>query len=45
MFPVFIAITNAYQNLDYSNAAVKRISQIYDKKISSGKREYKKIKF
>ena len=45
MFPVFIVITNAYQNLDYSNAAVKRISQIYDKRLVQEKKKYKKIKF
>jgi ATP-binding cassette, subfamily B, bacterial PglK len=32
VFPVFVAIVNANQNLDYSSAPVKKIKELYDKK-------------
>jgi len=31
VFPVFVAIVNAYQNLSYSSAPLKKIKQIYEK--------------
>jgi ABC-type bacteriocin/lantibiotic exporter with double-glycine peptidase domain len=45
VFPVFVAIVNAYQNLDYSSASVKKIKEIYEKKNDEVKNNLEKIIF
>tara|TARA_A100001015_G_scaffold299831_1_gene384418 strand:+ start:465 stop:2129 length:1665 start_codon:yes stop_codon:yes gene_type:complete len=45
VFPVFVAIVNANQNLDYSSAPVKRIKEIYEKKNEEVKNNSEKIIF
>ena len=45
VFPVFVAIVNAYQNLDYSSAPVKKIKEIYEKKNDEVKNNLEKIIF
>ena len=38
VFPIFVAIINAYQNLNYSFAPIKKIKEIYEKIISNSKK-------
>lgn len=45
IFPVFVAITNAYQNLNYSSAAVNRINEIYEKQNSKTKNGVNNLTF
>ena len=45
VFPVFVAIVNANQNLDYSSAAVKKIKEINEKKNDEVKNNSEKIIF
>ncbi|MBS29547.1 MAG: hypothetical protein CMG39_00080 [Candidatus Marinimicrobia bacterium] len=45
IFPIFVAITNAYQNLDYSSAAVNKINEILGKKINRKEQIFNDLKY